>query len=88
MPNEFEQLQQKVDMLERKLATLNNPAEMDPNLVAALTERIAENFAPTSGTGASANDQAVDEGGVDTYNVMGDPDGFFTINGKDVPYFN
>jgi len=87
MPNDFEQLQIKIVELERKLASIENPATVSPAVVDAITEKVLTNFV-ISDTGASANDQAVDEAVVATYNVMSEPDGFFTINGKDVPYFD
>lgn len=50
------------------------------------------NVLSVSSKGASTEDQAINEGGVATYNVMGDPDGFLEVEINQtiyyIPYFS
>ena len=89
------EVQEKLDLLteqlkavETTLRSLQNPSEIDPLMVDAITTVVTDAFAPISSKLADSEDQAVNEAGASTYNVLGDPIGFLDINDKHVPYYN
>ena len=63
---------------------LKNAAQASPDVKKALNDII---IGTTSKTATSEN-QAVNEGGAGSYSVLGPPDGFITLNNKNIPYYN
>ena len=74
----------RVEQLERLLAQLMNGSQLDPLVRKTITGAISGS---SSKTAASAT-QSVNESGTSTYSVMKAPDGFISIDGKNVPYIN
>jgi hypothetical protein len=75
------QLEKRIAQLERTITTANTAT---PEYARSVGDLIST----TSGKAAGSENQAVDEGGSATYNVLGAPDGFIRIGDRNVPYYN
>ena len=81
-------LTEQLQAVEITLRSLQNPSEIDPLMVTAITEVVTGAFAPISPKNANSEDQSVNESGSSSYTVLSDPVGFLEINNKHVPYYN
>lgn len=80
-------LVQRVERLENLINGLLNAAQIDPDIVAALTDIIGSGLKDSSKVAASEN-QDVDEAGSATYSVLGPPSGFKQdADGNNFPYY-
>ena len=79
---EFEELKQEVQSL-RSSTTIRYDVD------GAIRERFKDLFNPVgvSLKGVNTEDQAVDEGGSATYNVLKEPDGFLEITISGITYY-
>ena len=86
--------QEQIDVLKRELAELRDdfnklrssttiPYDIDQ----AFQQRIGDKTLKVSTKGVNTEDQAVNEGGVATYDVLGDPDGFLQITIANTIYY-
>lgn len=78
---QVQELQQKVDTF---IAAFHNASQLDPQLVATLTQLIST----PSPKSATAENTTINEAGVATKSVLGIPDGFINIGNVNVPYYN
>ena len=87
--NELEQLKKEVSDLKAWKASL----ERSSTIPLAIDQSFKQRFTNITGLKVSTTkllndeDQAVNEGGVATYSVMGDPDGFLEVTIDQVPYY-
>ena len=89
MPEEIAQLKRELRELKAEFDLLKSndtiPFEIDNafrDRLSALTDLVV------SAKGADTEDQAVNEGGSSTYDVLGDPDGFLQIDIAGSNYHN
>lgn len=75
---QFEELKQTVENL--KAAT-------DPTFIEAIKEYSGMATVEVSGKGADSEDIVINEAGSATNTVIGDPVGFVTIGGYNIPYY-
>lgn len=80
--NELEILRQKVEELEKWKANLERSSSIPLNIDQALRERFLNGIPliKASTKGNDTEDQAVNEGGVATYNVLKEPDDFLQVD--------
>lgn len=74
----MEELQRQINILTKRLDALTNTQTIPLEVDRAFRERFRDSLGTlsTSTKSASSENQAVDEGGTDTYSVLGAPDGF------------
>lgn len=76
MPNELEQLKNRLETLERLVANLQRPNSVTPEFKQVLDRSVVS----ASGKAASAENKTVDESGsAPPYSVLGPPDRFIVI---------
>lgn len=76
------ELEKQIDRLKLVVNALHNPSEIDPQIIKTFQDRTPTALQSDS-KAASSENQAVDEGATNTYNVLKPPDGFdkATIDG-------
>lgn len=77
-----EELQQKIEDLEKKLKLLEAGATLPKAVEDAIRERLRIDIISaisTSGKSSVSESQAVDEAGVATYNVLKNPDAYLQV---------
>lgn len=84
-----EELEKRVEKLEREVQSLRSFATIPFDIEKALDSRlgVTERSATLSSKGATSEDQAVDEAGSATYNVLPSPDGFLVVTITGTSYF-
>lgn len=84
--------EQKLNEVYEFMQKLKANATIPKDVGAAFQARLGSGVLTVSSKGADTEDQAVAESGMDSYDVLGDPDGFLqiTIDGAVyyLPYFN
>ena len=78
--------QQQFDQLKEIVGNIK--AGTDPAFIEAVKQYLTTVTVSLSSKTASAHDQAVNEAGSDTYNVLASPDGFVVLGGYNVPFYN
>lgn len=78
------ELQVQVNELMVFKRAFENISQLDPQLVATLTQLIST----PSSKSATAENTTINEAGVATKSVLGIPDGFIKIGSVNVPYYN
>ena len=78
------EMQEKIDSLQNELNQFNSASDFDPEKKRTL-ELL---FAGASDKVVTSENQAVNEGGVSTYNVLKPPDYFIRIGDKNVPAYD
>ncbi len=76
--------EQQLNELVTTINSLKEASQVDPDIARTLGLILTG----TSGKAAGAENQAVDEAGLSTYNVLGAPDGFILLGDKNVPFYN
>ena len=85
MPNKQQELENRIIELERKLNTLSNFSDYDPEIVKAISKATLK----SSSASPATYDKAVNEAGLGSYNVADVFDGFYeTADGKLIGYYN
>lgn len=74
----------RFEKVERIVLGLTNASQVDPDVAKTLGLIITG----VSSKSATAEDVTINEAGASTHTVLDDPDGFITIGGKNVPYYN
>lgn len=86
---QIKDLQRQINELKTVVGILTNAADISPDVYLSLKERFAPLVASTKT--ASSENQAVNEGGTSSYNVLKAPDGFDERNDagtiKYFPYY-
>lgn len=86
-----EEMQKEIEELKAWKASLERSSAIPLNVDQAFRKRLSVVSPTTSTKGATSENQAVDEGGMATYDVLKPPDGFLQIeiNGTIyyLPYF-
>lgn len=89
MPNDYEQLKNQVQELQRIVSELQRANQITPEFEQVLRRRIK---IVTSSKGADSEDVVVDEAGTATHRVLSDPIGFLAVTYDgvtyQVPYYN
>jgi hypothetical protein len=80
----IQELEMKVETLERQMREFLSAAELDPQIIRTITGVISGS---SSKTAASAT-RSVNEAGASSYSVMFPPTGFISIGGFNVPYIS
>jgi hypothetical protein len=83
-----DELLNRVSKLERELNALKSSSTIPFEVDRAFRDRFRDILVlNVSSKNASSEDQAVDEGGISTYAVLGDPDGFLEVIIAGTPYY-
>lgn len=87
MNPEFDALKKEVEALRRIVDSMQSPVTVSPEF----NQVLSSSTLSASSKGASSENQAVNEAGVSSYNVLGTPDGFDERNDggttKYYPYY-
>lgn len=83
MNPDIARLESEIEELRRQLRELQVVNTMSPDLARSIGLSVIATSAKT----AASETQAVNEGGVATYNVAKAPDGFISIAGYNIPYY-
>jgi hypothetical protein len=77
-------MQQEIQELKVALSNFLSVAELDPQIQRTITQVLSS----TSSKLATSEDQAVNEAGAGTYNVLKSPDRFIRIGDNNVPAYD
>lgn len=83
------ELEQRIEVLERELNNLRSFTTIPFDIGVAIKARVLSDagVAQLSNKGATTEDQAVNEAGASTYNVLKSPDGFLKAQLAGVVYY-
>jgi hypothetical protein len=79
-----QEMEKRILALEAELRAFQSAGDLDHTKVRGIQEAVL----PFSDSASSAHNETVDEAGSSTLLVMDNPQGFFKVQGKDVPYFD
>lgn len=91
MNPDIKRLEERIKQLETKLEALGNSSTIPFNVDRAFRTRLASSNLATSSKSASSEDEAIDEAGIATHNVLKRPDGYLQadISGiKYIPFYD
>lgn len=84
LEKKLQSLEKQVSDLQANFNALKNAAEYDPLIARSL----AQTLTGTSSKLATSENRTVNEAGASSYTVLNAPDGFITLAGKNVPFYN
>jgi hypothetical protein len=84
LKEQIDAMQVQVNELLRIVRGLTSAAELDPDIKRTLSSALSS----TSGKAASSENQAVNEGGSSSYNVLKPPDSWLKIGDKNIPAYD
>jgi len=87
MEERVTQLENTIQELQRRLDQLNSNSTIPKNVGDAFIERTKTKVIVLSSKSASSENQAVDENGMGTYNVLKTPDGFASTDISGTTYY-